>query len=103
MTKSKLPSVILDFLVRLRKIDRRTLTVRDVLVLYAIIENPGIAGVDIAHKLGLPDRSSIASNIMRLEREGYIEDRREEHRKANPAILHVLQKGLEFWNEIKPE
>lgn len=93
----------MDFLVRLRKIDKRTLTVRDVLVLYAVIENPGIAGVDVAHKLGLPDRSSIASNVQRLEREGYIEDRRQVHRKAIPAMLHPLPAGIEFWNEIKPE
>lgn len=103
MTNGKLPSGTLDFLVKLRRIDQRTLTVRDVLVLYAVKENPGIDGVSLAHKLGLPDRSSIASNVHRLEREGYIEDRREQHRKANPAIFHVLPKGLEFWDEIKPE
>lgn len=92
----------LDFLLRLRKIDKHTLTVRDVLVLYCIIENPGIAGNEIAVKLGLENRSSIASNLLRLIREGYVEDHRTVRRKANPAVMHVLPKGLSFWNEIKP-
>lgn len=91
------------FLVRLRKIDKRTLTVRDVLVLYTIIEHPGISGIAITHKLGLRDRSVVANNLLRLEREGYITDHREVRSKANPAILHPTQRGLEFWEEIKPE
>lgn len=92
----------IDFLVRLRKIDKRMLTVRDVLVLYTIIEAPGIAGNEITNKLGLENRSSISSNLQRLEREGYIEDRREQRRKANPTVLHALPAGLTFWNDIKP-
>lgn len=97
------PNVTLDFLVKLRKVDKRTLTVRDVLVLYTIIQQPGISGIDVTTKLGLPDRSSIASNLLRLEREGYISDHRETRSKANPAILHPTQRGLEFWEDIKPE
>lgn len=97
-----LPTVTSDFLVRLRKIDRRYLTVRDILVLYAIIHKPGQMGIEITNKLGLPERSSIASNLLRLEREGYIEDRRPVRSKANPAILHPTQKGIDFWEEIKP-
>jgi DNA-binding MarR family transcriptional regulator len=102
MTNDSLRNGTIEFLVRLRRIDKRTLTVRDVLVLYAVIENPGISGKDVSTKLGLPDRSSIASNILRLEREGYIEDRRELRRKANPAVLYAKQAGLEFWEHIKP-
>ena len=102
MTNEPSRNVTVDFLVRLRRIDKRTLTVRDILVLYAIIENPGCSGMDIINKLGLTDRSSIASNLLRLEREGYIEDRREIRRKAHPAIYHPLDAGLKFWNDIKP-
>jgi len=102
MLNQKLPSVTLDFLVRLRKIDMRSLTARDVLVLYTIIENPGISGLEISVKLGLADRSSIGSGIVRLEREGYIQDRREIRRKAHPAVLHPTAQGLAFWDEIKP-
>jgi DNA-binding MarR family transcriptional regulator len=102
MTNSMFPNVTVDFLVRLRRIDKRTLTVRDVLVLYTVIENPGIAGNEIAVKLGLENRSSIASNLQRLIREGYIEDHREVRRKANPAVLHALPAGRALWEEIKP-
>lgn len=102
MTKHILPNVTVDFLVRLHRIDKRTLTCRDVLVLYTVIESPGISGKEISTKLGLDNRSAIASNITRLIREGYIEDKREQRRKANPAILHVLPLGMEFWDDIKP-
>jgi DNA-binding MarR family transcriptional regulator len=103
MTNDHTHSATADFLIRLRKIDKHTLTTRDVLVLYTVIRNPGISGVEIAGKLGLENRSSIASNITRLIREGYIEDRREHRRKANPAVLHVTSAGIAFWDEIKPE
>lgn len=99
---AELSSVTSDFLVRLRKIDLRGLTVRDVLVLYVIITHPGCSGIEITNKLGLRDRSAIASTLLRLEREKYIEDRREVRSKANPAILHPAPRGLEFWGEIKP-
>lgn len=102
MTEQSSRNVTIDFLVKLRKIDKRTLTVRDLLVLYVIIETPGCSGIDVSNKLGLPVRSSIASNLLRLEREGYIEDRREVRSKAVSAILHPLPRGLEFWDEIKP-
>ena len=91
------------FLVKLRKIDKRSLTVRDVLVLYAIMQQPGISGIDISKKLGFADRSSVATNLLRLEREGYISDHREVRSKANPAILHPTDLGIAFWNEIKPQ
>lgn len=100
MANGTLPNV--NFLVKLRKIDMRTLTARDVLVLYCIIEKPGCSGVDITNTLGLPDRSSIASNLLRLEREGYIEDHREIRRKAHAAVFHPTPAGLAFWNDIKP-
>lgn len=102
MTNEQARSATVDFLVRLRKVDQRQLTGRDVLVLYTIISNPGIMGVEVANKLGLGNRSNVSSNIHRLCRGSYIEDRREKARKANPAILHVLPAGLEFWDEIKP-
>lgn len=101
MSKSMSPNVT-DFLVRLRKIDLHGLTVRDVLVLYAIMGNPGASGLDITNKLGIKDRSLIASNLARLERQGFIEDRREEKKKAVPGVLHPTPAGIEFWDEIKP-
>jgi len=96
------PSVT-DFLVKLRKADKLGLTLRDILVLYAIMGAPGSSGLDIATKLGIKDRSAISSNLARLERLGFIEDKREERSKAVPAVLHVLPAGVAFWDEIKPE
>lgn len=102
MSGIQIPQEVTDFLVRLRKIDKRGLKAKDILVLFVIMEKPGCAGIEISDKLGIKDRSSIASNIHRLEREGFIEDRRIERRKAVPSILHVLPAGLDFWNDIKP-
>lgn len=99
---SEKSSSAVDFLIRLKKIDLRGLTVRDMLVLYTIITKPGISGMEISTKLGFKDRASIQSNVNRLIREGYIEDRREHQRKAYATILHVLPAGLIFWDEIKP-
>lgn len=101
MNKQILPSVM-SFLVSLRKADKRGLTLRDILVLYAIMETPGASGLDIANKIGIKDRSAISSNLGRLERCGFIEDRRQEHGRAIPAILHPLPAGVAFWEEIKP-
>lgn len=101
MKKEISPSVT-DFLVRLRKIDKHGLTVRDILVLFAVMERPGASGLDIANKLGIKDRSAISSNLSRLGRQGFIEDRREEQGRAIPAILHALPAGVAFWDEIKP-
>lgn len=92
-----------EFLVRLRKIDMHGLTHRDVIILYAIIRNPGASGMDIVNKLGLENHSNVALNITRLIRCGFIEDRREMARKASPAVLHALPPGMAFWDEIKPE
>lgn len=102
MTNDILPNVNVGFLVRLRKIDKHALTSRDVLVLYTVMENPGISGVEISTKLGFENRSSISSNVTRLIRDGYIEDHREQRRKANPALLHATPAGRAFWDEIKP-
>lgn len=93
---------VIDFLIRLRKIDRKFLTVRDVLVLYTVMGNPGISGIDLARKLGIEHRSNITCNINRLVREGYIEDRRVKANRAIQTILHVLPQGVDFWNDLKP-
>lgn len=102
MTNEHAPSVTASFLIRLRKIDKQMLTMRDVLVLYTVMRHPGISGVEIAHKLGFENRSSISSNVNRLIRDGYLEDHRAQRRKANPAVLHATPAGCAFWDEIKP-
>ena len=100
MTNEYSPTV--DFLIRLKKLDRAGLTVRDALVLYTIIHNPGISGVHIADMVGAGNRSNIAFNVQRLAREGFIEDRRQQVGKAHPTMFHVLPAGLKFWNDLKP-
>lgn len=94
----------MEFLVRLRKIDRANMKVRDIILLYTIINNPGISGIDIAHKLGIPERSHIQHALIKLEALELIEDRRPEkdRRKANPAQFYALSKGLALWNDLKP-
>lgn len=97
-------SPVVDFLVRLRRIDKAKMKPRDVLILYTVISNPGISGIDVAHKLGIPERSHIQSALYRLEELGYIEDRREERhrRKANPALFFALPAGIATWESICP-
>ena len=102
MTHLETHSPVVEFLMRLRKMDKRGLTTRDVLLLYTIIANPGIHGKDAAHKIGTVDRSGIQHCLMRLIREGMIEDRRPEARRAQPNRLYALSAGIEFWNDLKP-
>ncbi len=102
MSGKMIPDATADFLVRLRKIDMHGLTIRDPIILYAIMVSPGISGMEVVKKVGLKDHSSVALNIQRLIRCGFIEDRREMARKASPAQLHALPPGVAFWDEIKP-
>ncbi len=93
-----------DMLDRLKRIDKSGIKARDLLILHTIISSPGISGIDIAHKLGIPERSHIQSALYRMEALELIEDRRspEHRRKANPAMFHALPKGRALWDEIKP-
>lgn len=100
MTQECSPTV--DLLVRFRKIDKAGLTVRDMLLLYAIISNPGMNGHEVAKLIGIPDRSSVQLCLRRLIKHRFIEDRRVDDAKGIPNILHPLPAGIEFWNEIKP-
>lgn len=105
MTHSDINSPVIEFLMRLRKMDSLAITARDVLLLYTIIANPGIHGKDAAHKIsGTLERSGIHFGLARLMRMGFIEDRRpaSEARRARPSAFHALPAGIEFWNELKP-
>lgn len=102
MTHHDTHSPAVDFLIRLRKMDKRGLSARDVLLLYTIIANPGIHGQDAVNKIGGVNRSGIQHCLMRLIREGLIEDRRLEARRAQPNRLYALPAGVEFWNDLKP-
>lgn len=99
--ETKYPTV--EFLLRLRKIDKSGLTARDVLLLYTIISNPGINGWDAGRKIGLAERSSVTFGMNRLIKRHFIEDRREQNLvgKGIPNRFYVLPAGIEFWNELK--
>lgn len=93
---------VVDFLLRLKQLDTYYVTPRDILCLCAIINKPGSSKQDLADAIGVPAPSNIESNVTRLIRWGYIEDRREVSRRAVPHRLHPLKEGIEFWECIKP-
>ena len=93
---------VVDVMVRLKKIDLVHLTARDVMCLYSIISRPGMSRSDLADTLGLNAEVNVLSNIKRLTKHGYIEDRRREQQRAVAAMLYVLPAGVEFWESIKP-
>lgn len=91
-----------EFLAKLENIDRSGFTSRDILILYTIITNPGICGLDVAVKLGIPNRSGVDLGLKRLLSEHYIEDKRSVSQKAVPSAFYVLPGGVAFWDRIKP-
>lgn len=92
-----------EFLVRLLKMHKLGIRPRELVILYTIINNPGISGIDIARKLGIPERSHIQHALAVLEVRKFIEDQRPEkdRRKANPAKFHSLPAGDALWNDLK--
>lgn len=95
-------SLAVDFLVRLKRIDRHRMTVRDVLFLYTVINNPGINGLEGARSIGVKERSGIVRNIERLIKFNMIEDRREVAEKAIANRLYPLPAGIAFWEALRP-
>ncbi len=90
-----------EFLRVLRKMDKTGITHRDVLILYVIINRPGICGQDITEILGYGYRSNVVKGIARLLKYGFIEDRRDVTGNARMQILHVRPAGTEFFNSLK--
>lgn len=89
-----------EFMAKLRKIDRSGLKVRDVLVLWAIRGNPGMMGRELATKLGYESRSNVQDCFARLERHGFIEDRRPTKDQQTPNDLHIVDAGRAFLASI---
>jgi DNA-binding MarR family transcriptional regulator len=86
------------FIQMLNHIDRAELTCRDVILLAIIIKRPGLNGRHLSQVANLNARSLVTSNIQRLERLGYIEDRKQMARKRVSAnILHATEKGRNLW------
>jgi len=95
-------SPTIDFLVRMKALDDNYVTPRDIMCLYAIIRKPGMSRQDLAHAIGVPTPANVLSNVNRLIRWNYVEDRRTVSRRASPSFLHALPDGIEFWERIKP-
>lgn len=94
-------SPVVSFLLRLKFMDENFVTARDVLCLAAIINRPGMSRRDLSSTLGLNAEVNVMSNVNRLIRWGYIEDRRHDPRKAVASILHATKDGVDFWHRIK--
>lgn len=78
------------------------MTVRDAILLHQVVEHPGLCGLDICKRLGITNRSSVASNFPRLIKAGLVEDRRLREAQAVPSRYFVTPKGEEFWRELAP-
>lgn len=92
----------IDFLVRMRKLDRSKLTPRDVVLMWAIREIPGIMGRELAMKVGVKTRSAVQFGIARLIRRGLIEDRRVKLHNLTPNDLHITAAGVAFLEDLVP-
>lgn len=91
-----------DFLIRLRRIDRQGLKVRDILVLWAISREAGMMGREVAMKLGYKSRSNIQDGVKRLLIVEFIEDRRPYKNQMTPNDLHILPAGEKFLADVVP-
>ncbi len=96
-------SPTVDFMARLRKIDKSGLKVRDTMVLWVIAREHGVMGKEVATKLGFPSRSHIQDGIRRLMDIGYIEDRRPHRNQQTPNELYATEAGNSFLAEIVPQ
>lgn len=93
---------LVDFMVRLKKIDSAHLTNRDVLILWAVKKDPGVMGRELATKLGYKSRSNVQENILRLLRLKLIEDHRPQADNRTPNDLHLTPAGEAFLGDIVP-
>lgn len=82
-----------EFMVKLCRLNSSGRPMTDILVLWTISKNPGIAGNDIPRKLGLKTRSQVQHAIKRLLDQNLIEDRRERTGKYFTGILHIKPAG----------
>jgi DNA-binding MarR family transcriptional regulator len=93
---------VVDFLMRLKAMDEQYLDPRDILCLYTIICKPGIHRDALAKTLGLNAGANVLTNVRRLIKRGFIEDRRDESRRANPSLFYALPAGVTYWLALKP-
>jgi DNA-binding MarR family transcriptional regulator len=99
MTQS---SPLVDFMVRLKKIDHGGHTCRDIFVLWAVKQEPGLMGRELAMKLGYKTRSAVQNRIGHLIRAGLLEDRRARISQLTPNDLYITPAGERFLAEVVP-
>jgi len=94
------PSI--DFLSRLRKIDRHDVKTRDVIIMWAVAREPGMMGQELARKIGFEGRSNVQICLRRLLRMGLVEDRRARLDNRTPNDLYITPKGEAMLADVVP-
>lgn len=92
----------IDFMLRLKKIDTAGHSVRDIFVLWAVKQEPGLMGNELAHKLGYKTRSNVQNRIGHLINAGLLEDRRAKISQLTPNDLHITPAGEQFLRDVVP-
>lgn len=95
-------NAVVDFLVRMKYLDEQRVTPRDVMCLYAIIRKPGMHRHDLSKAIGVNAGVNVLTNVNKMIRWGFIEDRREVSRRLNPSVFHATAEGIAFWESLKP-
>lgn len=76
------------------------LTVRDVVMLRAIMVEPGMCGTDLCRRLKIPNHSSVVKVFERLMNHGFITDLRTHEIQGSPSRYYITAAGTDFWQEI---
>lgn len=75
---------------------------RDILMLAAIADNPGISSNLLYQKIGQVSRTTTVFGLKRLLDWGLIEDRRNKAKKAHSSFFYVTESGeaalADLWN-----
>lgn len=95
-------SPTVDFMVRLKLIERNQHSVRDVLILWAVQREPGLMGLELARVLGYRTRSHVQARIGHLILFGLLEDRRKKLNSLTPNDLYITAAGEKFLREVVP-
>lgn len=81
-------------------LDQTRMTVRDVRVLHAMRENPGMNGSDLREYLGLAFHSMVKNNIGKLIKAGLAYDTRDIEQQAIPRSCYITDRGKAFLEGI---
>lgn len=88
------------FVKNLHLLDRADFRVRDMVILFAIIHNPGISITGIRERVGYEFNTYIYRPVRRLMKRGLIEDRRPVVAKSRECDFHATEKGIAFFDSL---